>query len=643
MIVATAGHVDHGKTVLIKALTGVDTDRLPEEKARGLSIQLGFAYHDLGGDQVVGFIDVPGHERFIRNMLSGVAGIDLALLVVAADDGPMPQTEEHLAILDLLGVSNGRVALTKIDRVTPDRVSEVALQIEALLAGTSLEGSPVYPVSGQTGEGIPQLRDALREAAVEVGGRSLGGNFRLAIDRSFVLDGIGRVVTGTVFSGEAALGDNLILSPKGVEVRVRGIHALNQEAKLARAGERCAINITGSGLRNAEISRGDWLVAPAAHGPVDRLDARIRVVATEPNAFKHWTPVHVHLGAAHGSARVAVLDGRSIKPGETALVQIVLDDEIGAARGDRLILRDQSARRTVAGGEVIDPYSPRRGRARPDRLATLTAMEREDPASALGDLLLNAPDGIDLGQFARAWNLTPNETSALFEQVPMVVIESSSGPIGLRGVRWEDLRSQIVDTVRNWHRDKPESLGPNEQQLRRGLPEKVSPWVFSTAISALLQANELVRDGVVLHLPDHIPQRDEAEIALLRRVKDLLDENGFKPPVVRSLAEALGIDHGELAVFLKRAAQKGFVVKVTDNRFFLPEVVRELALMAEEVATGAPEGVFTVANFRDRSAIGRNIAIDVLEYFDRTGLTHRTGNNRRIRKPTSEVFGPSES
>ncbi len=262
MIVATAGHVDHGKTVLIKALTGVDTDRLPEEKARGLSIELGFAYHDLGGDQIVGFIDVPGHERFIRNMLSGVAGVDLALLVVAADDGPMPQTEEHLAILDLLGVSKGLVALTKIDRVAPERVAEVSAQIETLLLGTSLEGTPIYPVSGQTGDGVPELQSALRQAAEDAAARSQGGNFRLAIDRSFVLDGVGRVVTGTVFTGRAALGETLTLSPEGVEVRVRGIHALNQEAEQALAGQRCAINISGSGLRNAEIGR-----AGRAHGP----------------------------------------------------------------------------------------------------------------------------------------------------------------------------------------------------------------------------------------------------------------------------------------------------------------------------------------------------------------------------------------
>jgi len=640
MIVATAGHVDHGKTVLIKALTGVDTDRLPEEKERGLSIQLGFAYHDLGGDETVGFIDVPGHERFVRNMLSGVAGIDLALLVVAADDGPMPQTEEHLAILDLLGVSKGLVALTKTDRVPPERVAEVSALIENMLAGTSLEGAPVFPVSGQTGDGIPALREALRAAAEHAAGRSAGGNFRLAIDRSFVLDGVGRVVTGTVFSGVAALGETLTLSPKGVEVRVRSIHALDEEAEQAKAGERCAINITGSGLRNAQISRGDWLVAPSAHGPVDRLDARIRVLATEARAFKHWTPVHVHLGAAHTSARVAVLDGRSIQPGETALVQLVLDDEIGAARGDRLILRDQSAQRTVAGGVVIDPYSPRRGRARPDRLVTLAAMEQDDPAVALGDLLTNAPDGVDLGQFARAWNLTPDETATLFEQVPMAKIDSSTGLVGLRNERWQELREQIVSTVRLWHEQQPESLGPNEQELRRKLPEKVTAWVFGAAVQALTQTGGLVRDGVVLHVPGHTPQRNEAEVALLREVEDILEENGLKPPVVRALADAMGRDHVQLGTFLKRAAQKGFVVKVTDNRFFLPEAVRELATMAEEVAAKAKDGVFTAADFRDRSDIGRNITIDVLEYFDRTGLTHRTGNDRRIRKPASEVFGP---
>jgi len=639
MIVATAGHVDHGKTVLIKALTGVDTDRLPEEKARGLSIELGFAYHDLGGDQIIGFIDVPGHERFIRNMLSGVAGIDLALLVVAADDGPMPQTAEHLAILDLLGVSDAVVALTKIDRVPPERVAEVTTQIDTLLEGTTLEGATVYPLSGQTGAGVPQLRDALKLAAATVAARAPGGNFRLAIDRSFVLDGVGRVVTGTVFSGRMALGDTLTLSPLGVEVRVRGIHALNREAEHALAGQRCAVNITGSGLRNAEIGRGDWLVAPAAHGPVDRLDARIRVLDTEPKPFRHWTPVHLHLGAAHATARVAVLDGRSIAPGGSALVQLVLDHEIAAARGDRLILRDQSARRTLAGGVVIDPYSPKRGRARPDRLVTLAAMEKDDPATALGDLLLNAPDGVDLAQFARAWNLTPDENTALLARVPMAVIDGSGGAVGVREQRWDTLRREIVAAVGRWHGEKPESLGPNELELRRALPEKVTPWVFGAALQALLRAGELIRDGVVLHVPGHEPQRNEAEAALWRRVQALLEESGLKPPVVRALAEPLGIDHDVLSKFLWGAAKKGFVVKVTDNRFFMPGAVRALARIAEEVAADAPGGLFSAGDYRDKSGVGRNIAIDLLEYFDRTGFTHRSGNDRRIRKPAAEVFG----
>jgi selenocysteine-specific elongation factor len=639
MIVATAGHVDHGKTVLIKALTGVDTDRLPEEKARGLSIELGFAYHDLGGDQVVGFIDVPGHERFIRNMLSGVAGVDLALLVVAADDGPMPQTEEHLAILDLLGISRGLVALTKIDRVPPERVAEVSGQIDELLGGTTLEGSTVVPVCAQTGDGIPELRGALRQAAKDAAARAPGGNFRLAIDRSFVLDGVGRVVTGTVFSGRAAVGETLVLSPAGVDVRVRGIHALDQKAEQALAGQRCAINITGGGLRNARIGRGDWLVATAAHGPVDRLDARIRVLATEPKPFRHGTPVHLHLGAAHATARVAVLDGRSIAPGADALVQLVLDNEIAAARGDRLIVRDQSARRTIAGGVVIDPYSPKRGRARPDRLVTLAAMEQDDPAEALGRLLARAPDGIDLGPFARAWNLTPDESDALFARVPMVTLQSSDGAVGLREQRWGQLRGRIVATVGQWHQHKPESQGPSELELRRALPEKVTPWIFGTAVQALLRAGELKRDGVVVHLADHTPQRDQAEVALLRRVEDLLEENGLKAPVVRALAEPLRIDHQKLDAFLKRAARQGHVVKVTDNRFFMPGAVRTLARIAEEVAAAAPGGVFTAADFRDRSGVGRNIAIDMLEFFDRAGFTHRSGNERRIRKPASEVFG----
>ena len=325
MIIATAGHVDHGKTVLVKALTGEDTDRLPEEKQRGMSIDLGFAYQPLEDDTVLGFIDVPGHEKFIRNMLAGVTGVDFALLVVAADDGPMPQTREHVAILDLLGISAGAVALTKIDRVDGGRVDEVAGQITSLLAETGLANAPIFPVSGNTGDGVNALRTHLHTQAMARDARAAGGHFRLAIDRSFTLSGRGHVVTGTVFSGQVAVGDRLMLTPPGVEVRVRGLHVQNQPAERGGVGDRCAVNIVSTGLRKTEAHRGNWLLAEPINLPTARIDVRLNVLEGEVRALKHWTPVHIHCGANDITGRVAILGQKSIAPGGTGFVQLILD------------------------------------------------------------------------------------------------------------------------------------------------------------------------------------------------------------------------------------------------------------------------------------------------------------------------------
>ena len=379
MIVATAGHVDHGKTALVRALTGVDTDRLPEEKKRGLTIDLGFAYHPLGDGHVLGFVDVPGHERFVRNMLAGVGAIDLALVVVAADDGVMPQTREHTAILDLLGVTECIAVVSKVDKVEAARAGEVSVEIDALLSTTGMGGAEIHRVCALSGAGMDALAGALRERALSLAARAANGRFRLCVDRAFMLKGAGLVVTGTVHAGVASTGDRLVVTPSGHDARIRGIHAQDRPAGSARAGERCALNLSGRGIESGAVARGDWIVDRALHAPSDRIDVRLRVLPGEARALRHWTPVHAHLAAAHSTARVAVLGAGSIAPGDSGRVQVVLDHPLHALAGDRIVIRDQSATRTMGGGTIIDPFSPKRGRARPARLAWLDAIEVRGP------------------------------------------------------------------------------------------------------------------------------------------------------------------------------------------------------------------------------------------------------------------------
>ena len=596
MIVATAGHVDHGKTRLVKALTGVDTDRLPEEKKRGMTIDLGFAY--LGS---MGFVDVPGHERFVHNMLAGVAGIDFALLVVAADDGPMPQTREHLAILDLLGVPRGAVALTKIDRVPRERVEEVTAQISDLLAPTALAGAPVFPVSPVSGEGVAVLKEHLLGLAREVTLRSVKGNFRLSVDRCFTIAGAGLVVTGTAMSGEIVVGGEVRALLAGTGARVRSIHAHNAPAQRGRAGQRLALNLAGLEGK-APIARGDWIVAGGVPPPVQRIDARLRVVSE--SAVKHWTAVHVHLGAADVPGRLALLDA-------AGLVQLVLERPIGAVRGDRFVVRDQSARRTLGGGAVIDVFPPPRGRARPARLAWLAAMALDDDGAALAALLESSPMGVDLARFAANRNL-PAASGWRFSQAHCGA-----------------LRDKALANLAAWHARTPDSVGPAEDRVLEGM--RLPRDVVFTLTEELVKEGLVVREGANLRLASHRVEVNPADAALWQRVEPLLEGAALRPPTVTELATSAGMDPKKIEASLSRLARHGKVVRVSKNRFFLPSSLKKLEGVAADLERGT--GELTAAAFRDRTGIGRNLAIEVLEFFDRIKFTRRVGDARVLMQP----------
>ena len=624
MIVATAGHVDHGKTLLVHALTGVDTDRLPEEKQRGMTIDLGFAYLPVDAEPI-GFIDVPGHERFIHNMLCGVAGIDLVLFILAADDGPMPQSREHLAILDLLGVAKGAIALTKIDRVAPARLEEVRGEIAMLLAGTTLAGSPVFPVSAVTGEGIDALKDHLLRAARACPPRAAEGNFRLAIDRCFSLTGAGLIVTGTAVSGVVAVGEHVRVQQAGITARVRSIHAQNRASESGRAGQRCALNLSGPGLRHELIARGDWVVTGDVPEPAPKIDARVRILKSE-QAFEHWTPVHVHLAAADVTGRMALLEGEKIAPGESALVQLVLDRPIGALRGDRFIVRDQSAQRTLGGGEVIDIFPPARGRARPERLAYLAAMQNPDAEGSLKSILDQSPLGLDLTKFAGNRNLTSKESAQLFTRVSMKAV----GRFGFAQARWDRLKAAAVEKVAAAHRREPNAPALAEDKIAEArLPKEAC-----AALAAdLAREGRLIREAGGVRLPDHLPAISAADAALWKKVKPLLETNPLRPPAIHEVAVAAAEDPKRMEAFLARAAKFGLAVKVAPNRYFRPAAVQQLAkIAAEEAAKG--KGQFTAQAFRDRTGVGRTLAVEILEYFDRAKFTRRVGDARQLLRPS---------
>ncbi len=637
MIVATAGHIDHGKTTLVKALTGVDTDRLPEEKARGISIDLGFAYWKTGDGNTIGFVDVPGHERFIRNMLAGVCGIDYVMLIVAADDGVMPQTIEHLHIVDLLDVLRGVAVITKTDRVAPERVNEVITGVRNLLAHTALAAIPVLPVSAVSGDGIAALRDELAAAARAHGSREHAGrHFRYAIDRAFTIAGSGTVVTGTVFNGAVTTGDKLMLTPGGIEVRVRGIQKDGQPAQQAAAGERCALNLTGADLEH--IGRGDWVVTPTIHAPTRRIDARIRVLATETQPLKHWAPVHLHLGTADITARIAIRRGETVAPGASALVQLTADRPLAALHGDRFIIRDQSASRTIGGGSVIDPFAPAERGSAQARNARLAALEHTAPDAAFAALLACSPQGVDLAQFERAFNLTTERIDALVRATGVAIVGRDQH-VALPRAAADAIKLRVLEALARFHRESPQALGADIETLRKTLAPALATTTFVALLRELADAHQLEVAGSSVRLPQHVATANPADEKLWQSAKPLLDAAGFNVPPLRELAPAAGLKEAILKDFLHRKSRTGEVIRVTPERFYPRATLAQLAAIAQAVAQAAPGGQFTAAQFRDRCGIGRGLAIEILECLDRLGITQRIGDARKMRKDFVTILG----
>ena len=613
MIIGTAGHIDHGKTTLVKALTGVDTDRLPEEKARGITLDLGYAYTDGGR---LGYVDVPGHEKLVHNMLAGATGIDFLLLVVAADDGPMPQTREHLAIASLLGLERGAVALAKIDAVTPERLAAARAEVAALLAGTPLASAPVFAVAAPRGDGVAELHVHLLAAAAALGERRVPGGFRLAIDRAFTLPGIGLVVTGTAFSGRIGVGDAVTVTPPGLAARVRGLHVQDAPAPEGRAGQRIAINLAGD-VGKTDLARGTWVVAPHLHLPVQRFQCRVHAL----EALRHWLPVHVHLGAADVNGRLALLEGESLAAGDTMLAEVVLDKPAGMLGGDRFVLRDQSATRTLGGGCVLDIHPPSRHKRAPERLAYLRLLADADPRPALLHALARQPQGADLTRYALNRNLDPAEAAALWRELGLTVVEADDGRLGFAPDGWNDLTQRLLAATGAEHRRAPDMIGVEHDRLRRLTLPALARAAFDRLVEESLSAGRLQQSGGWLHLPEHRATLAAVDAELWRTLEPLLAAAPFNPPRVRDVARASGIAEDLVRGLFQRVARVGRLYPVAHDHYFTAPAVAQLAAHVDEL--GERDGAVRAAALRDIIGGGRKVAIQILEFLDRVGYTRR--------------------
>jgi selenocysteine-specific elongation factor len=622
MIVGTAGHIDHGKTSLIKRLTGRNTDRLPEEIKRGISIELGYAYVPLPAGDVLGFVDVPGHEKFVHTMVAGATGIDFALLVIAADDGVMPQTDEHLEILRLLGVKEGAIALNKTDVVEPARVDEVTAQIAQRVRATDMAQWPVLPVSAHTGVGVDALRARLLDHAALQARRDERGFFRLAVDRVFTLAGVGTIVTGTAHAGRIRIGEEVSVVPGTRRARVRSIHAQDQPATEGFAGQRCALNLVG--VEKADIERGQWVEAPALDNVSDRFDASLLLSAGELRALADRAGVHLHHGTADVLARIGVLDADRIAPGETRLVSIRTERPLAVCRGDRFVLRDAQARRTLGGGVVFDIAPPNRGRRAAPRLRVLEAIRDGSPEDALARWL--DTESVSLARIGNGWNLDAAAAHDLAQSVGARVAAGTAFAAG----EWSALRDKLLAAVGATHEREPEMPGVEQNRLRRMVAPALAQDAFGELVDELLAQQRLVRRGAFLGDPAHKAELGKNERVVWERIKPLLLERPFEPPRVRDIGRELKLPEGEVRTLLRRVARVGEVTLVAHDHFFDTTAVRAMADITRELSQN--NGAARAADFRDRIGTGRKVAIQILEFFDRVGYTRRVRDDHLVRR-----------
>ena len=632
LIIGTAGHVDHGKTALVGRLTGMETDRLKEEQERGLSIELGFAYFDLPDGSRAGIVDVPGHEKFIRSMLSGAYGMDIVLFVVDAKEGVQEQTLEHLAILDLLGISNGILVMTKSDLATPDELAEATEMTQEMLVGTSLEGIPNVSVSSITGEGIETLKQTIVEQiTVVTKAEENDGIPRLYVDRVFTVQGFGVVVTGTLIGGSINQDQRMVILPQGEPIRVRGIQVHNETAPVAQAGQRTALNL--SGISAQDIQRGDVLCPIEFSQVTDNIDMSLQVLTSFPRILEHWTRLRAYLGTREIFCRLILLVDEAILPGDTVQVQLRLEQPILTFRGDRIILRDFSAQYTVGGGEVINPFAPRHKRFVPETIATLAQWEEADDAQIVNTVLENS-DTLCVPESFLYYYLPHSQMNvkAILEGLETdekIVRWDKSGrtPLVSDATRTTTAKENIMETLADFHEAQPLLAGQNVSQLRREL--KLDETGFEKLENRLIAENQLVKEGNLIRLASHEIQFSQEEEDAKETLEKRFLAAGINTPTLNELNTSLPEYTPQVIESTFFALLNlGRFVKIADN-FFIHETVFEET--RELLITYLRENdIITVAEFRETAQTSRKYAVPFLEYCDSQNLTVRDGNVRRL-------------
>ena len=632
LIIGTAGHVDHGKTALVGTLTGIETDRLKEERERGLSIELGFAYFDLPDNSRAGIVDVPGHEKFIRHMLSGAYGMDIVLFVVDAKEGVQEQTLEHLAILDLLGISNGILVMTKSDLATPEELEEATDMTQEMLVGTSLEGIPSISVSAITGEGIETLKQMIMEQVdLATKAQEHDGIPRLYVDRVFTVQGFGVVVTGTLIGGSINRDQRMVILPQGDVVRVRGIQVHNEHADVAQAGQRTALNLSGTTAN--DIQRGDVLCPIEYSQVTDNIDVSLQVLSSFPRMLEHWGRFRAYLGTREIFCRLILLVDEAILPGDRVQVQLRLEQPILTFRGDRIILRDFSAQHTVGGGEVINPFAPKHKRFTQETITTLAQWEEADDTQVVNAVLENSPSLCVAESFLYYYlPYSRAEVGNILETLETeekIVRWDTSGrtPLVSDAARTAELTERLLKVLSEFHEKEPLLAGQNASQLSRELGlDEVG---FEKLTNQLIKTKQLVKDGNLLRLASHEIQFSEEESTAKETLEKLLLDAGINTPGLNELKTLLPEYTPQIIESTFFALLNlGQFIKMADNFFIHKDVFEEI----KELLTNylRENETITVGEFRELAQTSRKYAVPFLEYCDTQNLTIRDGNVRRL-------------
>jgi selenocysteine-specific elongation factor len=631
IVLGTAGHIDHGKTTLVKALTGTDTDRLKEEKARGITIELGFAHLDLPSGQRLSIVDVPGHEKFVKHMVAGATGIDLVALVIAADEGVMPQTREHLDICSLLGVSHGLVVLTKTDMVDEEWLGLVSEDVHEYLQGTFLGEAPIMPVSAVTGQGVPELIKVLDEMAGALEERPAHGPWRLPVDRVFTMKGFGTVITGTAVGGVVEVGQEVTIYPEGLTAKVRGLQVHNAEVRQARGGQRTAVNLQG--VEKATIERGDVVATSGSLKPSLWLDVEAVALKDMIRPLKHRAPIRFHAGSGEIMGRVMLLDRDDLKPGETAYCQVRLERAVALMAGDHYVLRSYSPVATVAGGVVLHPHPGRRKRRRQEIMDDLRALRVGAPQERVSvHARLAGLAGIAIDDLVRLTALPKKELEGLLSDMltkqQLVRFDKEGGRLIAASVQ-AGLMDEALALLAGFHAQHPLKPGMGREEFKQRLGAEVDPKLYAHLLRKLTDEGKVAVEKDIIRLAGHEVRLQEEDQALRARIERAYHEGGFTPPWFKELIEAEK-DKNQAKKLLPVLVNEGVLVKIKEDLYYHHEALA--ALKAKLVEYLAAHERIGAAQFKELTGLSRKYLIPLLEYFDATQLTMRVGDERVLRK-----------